>query len=54
MTGALFKGLLIFSLLIGFATLALLVGLGFIFNGVAMCILGWGMHRAHRDATALP
>jgi uncharacterized membrane protein HdeD (DUF308 family) len=37
---------------IGFATLALLVGLGFIFNGVATCILGWGMHRAHRDAAA--
>src|SRR3954454_7618104 len=28
---------------IGLATLALLVGLGFIFNGIAMCILGWGM-----------
>ena len=35
---------------IGFGTLALLVGLGFIFNGIAMAILGWGMHGARQEA----
>ena len=37
---------------IGFGTLALLVGLGFIFNGIAMAILGWGMHGARQEAAS--
>ncbi len=36
---------------IGFATLALLVGIGFIFNGIAMSILGWGMHEVRREGS---
>jgi uncharacterized membrane protein HdeD (DUF308 family) len=32
---------------IGFATLAVLVGLGFIFKGVAMCVLGWQLRDVH-------
>ncbi len=35
---------------IGFATLALLVGIGFIVNGVAMAVLGWGMHAVRQEA----
>jgi uncharacterized membrane protein HdeD (DUF308 family) len=35
---------------IGFATLALLVGFGFILNGVAMAVLGWGLHEARRES----
>ena len=31
---------------IGFATLALLVGLAFIINGIGMAALGWGMREA--------
>ncbi len=34
---------------IGFATLAILVGISFIINGIAMSILGWGMHEARRE-----
>jgi uncharacterized membrane protein HdeD (DUF308 family) len=36
---------------IGFATLAILVGIGFIINGVGVCVLGWGLHMARRDAS---
>jgi uncharacterized membrane protein HdeD (DUF308 family) len=36
---------------IGFATLALLVGLGFILNGIAMGVLGWGLHEARRGTS---
>ena len=36
---------------IGFGTLALLVGLGFILNGIVMAILGFGMHSVRRQAT---
>jgi uncharacterized membrane protein HdeD (DUF308 family) len=35
---------------IGFATLALLVGIAFILNGVAIFALGWMMHTLRRDA----
>jgi uncharacterized membrane protein HdeD (DUF308 family) len=37
---------------IGFATLALLVGISFIFNGIAMSILGRGMHRVRREGSS--
>ena len=36
---------------IGYATLAILVGLGFMLNGIGMTALGWAMHRV-RDAAA--
>jgi len=36
---------------IGFATLALLVGIAFIANGVATFALGWMMHTVRRDAS---
>jgi uncharacterized membrane protein HdeD (DUF308 family) len=36
---------------IGFATLAVLVGIGFMVKGFAMCVLGWSM-RAVRKAAA--
>ena len=37
---------------IGFGTLALLVGLGFIFNGIGMLALGWNVHLLrHEGAT---
>ncbi len=35
---------------IGFATLAILVGIGFIANGIGMTALGWGMREVRRDA----
>ncbi|MGE5281735.1 MAG: HdeD family acid-resistance protein [Chloroflexota bacterium] len=35
---------------IGFATLAILVGIAFILNGFAMTALGWGMHEVRHDA----
>jgi uncharacterized membrane protein HdeD (DUF308 family) len=35
---------------IGFATLALLVGISFIVNGVAVLALGWSMHVLRREA----
>jgi uncharacterized membrane protein HdeD (DUF308 family) len=34
---------------IGFATLALLVGFGFILNGIAMAVLGWGLHGVRQE-----
>lgn len=35
---------------IGFATLAILVGIGFILNGIGMTALGWGMRGLRHDA----
>jgi uncharacterized membrane protein HdeD (DUF308 family) len=35
---------------IGFATLAVLVGIGFIVNGIGMCALGWGMRELAQGA----
>ena len=37
---------------IGYATLAVLVGLGFILNGIGMSALGWAMHTLRRAAAA--
>ena len=37
---------------IGYATLALLTGIGFICYGVAMLIVGWAMRLARREATS--
>ncbi|MEZ5077877.1 MAG: DUF308 domain-containing protein [Solirubrobacterales bacterium] len=34
---------------IGFATLAILVGIGFILNGIGIGALGWGMHQVGRS-----
>jgi uncharacterized membrane protein HdeD (DUF308 family) len=34
---------------IGFATLAILVGIGFILNGIVMVILGWGIRDVRKD-----
>jgi uncharacterized membrane protein HdeD (DUF308 family) len=39
---------------IGYATLAVLVGIGFILNGIAVAALGWGMHEVREDAAAMP
>jgi uncharacterized membrane protein HdeD (DUF308 family) len=36
---------------IGFATLALLVGIGFIINGVGLAALGWALAGARREAS---
>jgi uncharacterized membrane protein HdeD (DUF308 family) len=35
---------------IGFATLALLVGIGFIVNGAGLCSLGWAMHEVRQGS----
>jgi uncharacterized membrane protein HdeD (DUF308 family) len=35
---------------IGFATLAILVGIGFIINGLGLGALGWALHEARREA----
>ncbi|HKZ15063.1 MAG TPA: HdeD family acid-resistance protein [Solirubrobacterales bacterium] len=35
---------------IGYATLAVLVGIGFILNGIATAILGWGMHEVRKGS----
>ena len=37
---------------IGFATLAILVGIGFILNGVGMAALGWGMHETRQEGSS--
>ena len=37
---------------IGFATLALLAGIAFIFNGIGMFALGWSLHEVRRDVAA--
>lgn len=40
---------------IGYTTLAVLVGISFIFNGLAMAALGWGLHEVKEDiAKATP
>jgi uncharacterized membrane protein HdeD (DUF308 family) len=39
---------------IGFATLALLVGIGFIVNGIAMSVLGWGLREVEVEASSPP
>jgi uncharacterized membrane protein HdeD (DUF308 family) len=39
---------------IGFATLALLVGIGFILNGVAMTALGWDMREVEEVVSSSP
>ncbi len=40
---------------IGYTTLAVLVGIAFIFNGLAMAALGWGLHEDKEDvAKATP
>jgi uncharacterized membrane protein HdeD (DUF308 family) len=36
---------------IGYTTLALLVGLAFILNGLATAALGWGLHEVREDAS---
>jgi uncharacterized membrane protein HdeD (DUF308 family) len=36
---------------IGFATLAILVGIGFIINGLGLAALGWALHVARREAS---
>ena len=36
---------------IGFATLALLVGIGFILNGIGLTALGWGMREVREEAS---
>ena len=36
---------------IGYATLAILVGIGFIMNGLGLATLGWGLHEARREAS---
>jgi uncharacterized membrane protein HdeD (DUF308 family) len=37
---------------IGFATLALLAGISFVFNGIGMFALGWSLHEVRRDVAA--
>jgi uncharacterized membrane protein HdeD (DUF308 family) len=39
---------------IGFATLALLVGISFLLNGFALCALGWTMHQVRGEGASLP
>jgi uncharacterized membrane protein HdeD (DUF308 family) len=39
---------------IGFATLALLVGIGFVLNGLGLASLGWGMRSLGQRATNVP
>jgi len=39
---------------IGFATLALLVGIGFILNGFAMTALGWDMREVEKAVSSSP
>jgi uncharacterized membrane protein HdeD (DUF308 family) len=36
---------------IGFATLAILVGIGFMINGLGLGALGWALHEARREAS---
>ncbi len=38
---------------IGYATLALLIGIAFILNGLSMLALGWVMHRVRKEAPEL-
>jgi uncharacterized membrane protein HdeD (DUF308 family) len=39
---------------IGFATLAVLVGIGFILNGIAVIALGWTMQEVREEASTRP
>lgn len=39
---------------IGYATLAILVGIAFILNGVGLTALGWGMHDLRREGGSRP
>lgn len=39
---------------IGYATLAILVGIAFILNGISIFALGWVMHTLRRHASTLP
>jgi uncharacterized membrane protein HdeD (DUF308 family) len=39
---------------IGFATLTVLVGVGFILNGIAVIVLGWTMQEVREDASTHP
>ncbi len=39
---------------IGFATLAILVGIGFILNGIAVIALGWTMQEVREEASTHP
>lgn len=39
---------------IGFATLAILVGIGFILNGIALMVLGWNMQEVREEASTPP
>ena len=36
---------------IGYTTLAILVGIAFIINGIGLGALGWGLHEARREAS---
>jgi hypothetical protein len=36
---------------IGYATLAILVGFGFILNGFGLTALGWGMREVRREVS---
>lgn len=36
---------------IGYTTLALLVGIAFVLNGISMAVLGWGLHEVREDAS---
>ena len=36
---------------IGYATLAILVGIAFIINGIGLGALGWGLHEVRREAS---
>ena len=38
---------------IGFATLALFVGIAFILNGIGMFGVGWSLHTLRREAAPL-
>ena len=37
---------------IGYATLAILVGIGFILNGIGLTALGWGMREVRREVSS--
>jgi uncharacterized membrane protein HdeD (DUF308 family) len=37
---------------VGYATLALIVGIAFIINGLALVVFGWGMRRVKHDVAA--
>jgi uncharacterized membrane protein HdeD (DUF308 family) len=37
---------------IGYTTLAILVGIGFILNGIGLTVLGWGMREVRREVSS--